>query len=1094
MYDPATADLIRATPELPELDRDTLPDRLTEAFAQVAALRVRLRAGDDPPEELIATRQFARHLAQTNEVFVALTPDRENRRSAAFVAATAYQLVYQIDALSTFDDTPARLTSTSISPVISAMLLFLVAESSADATEIARRVRLPAASLEQELVRTLVDLAGGQLRSITQRTLPSADDVVRSFGPDAATSALYHLIPRGVRRLATELTGLTTDADDTPATLRRAQQLAAPTEHLAPPVALKPDSLDLGPPVMFSGPFHLASLLLSVTDTLTDAAVIKVPAPPGLPSDRWQPFVAGVAQERPYLWPNHQHAISRGYLEHGVSSVVGFPTGAGKSAVAHMKIATTILGGRNAVFLAPTHALVDQTVRDLRHAFPRATVQGERADDFLFLEPDIEPHDILVMTPEACLLLGHIDQAAFDRVGVLVFDECHLIHPTTDTDRRSVDAMLCLINFVRVAPRADLVLLSAMMKNTGEVAAWLATLTGRRALAFDMAWKPTRQLRGCVVYEQTRISELQAELDTRRPQDLPRAIPQTLKSRLTAQPHGFFSIRQTWDSQRRADYTYLPFCTESPPLGGNNWWQLTPNAGVVAAALAVPAAKTGINTLIFSQSIRLAASIATRIAESLGPCAVPLNQNERRLANVAVDELGDPNQLYIDVRDRTLKSRAASHHGQLLSEERRLIESLYARPDGLVVLSATPTLGQGMNLPSEFVIIAEDSRFKEDSGQREMLEARELLNAAGRAGRAGKNATGVVVAIPGQVVGFDNTAAKIGKRWSRLQEIFSQTDQCLEIDDPLTAILDRIHSQSHRPDDIDRYVVSRLCGVVEDVDPEASVRSAVQRTFAAFRRRQAADSAWIESRTEAALALLGDIDPNDDAARVVRDLSSSLGLPVDVMSSLTVDVRGSAPLRATIPEWRAWMFKWMITNADQTVRMLRPEDLERQFGSKYKRLNTNRARVDYALPKLESALGLWMAGEPLVVIEPSLHGAAADRRKSNSARKFVVRLLPTLAHAFAAPSLIIRRHWTDTMSDPQDVAPALFALAHCVRNGFSSLECTPSTTIFDVPLTVGRSTGDFDTLSHISGPLPTTRLGQKRRTGSPPPRPASGRP
>ena len=26
------------------------------------------------------------------------------------------------------------------------------------------------------------------------------------------------------------------------------------------------------------------------------------------------------------------------------------------------------------------------------------------------------------------------------------------------------------------------------------------------------------------------------------------------------------------------------------------------------------------------------------------------------------------------------------------------------------------------------------------------------------------------------------------------------------------------------------------------------------------------------------------------------------------------------------------------------------------------------------------------------------------------------------------------------MSDPQDVAPALFALTHCVRNGFSSLE------------------------------------------------------
>ena len=1041
MYDPTTADLIRATPELPELDRDKLPDRLTEAFAQVAALRVRLRTGDNPPEELTSTRQFARHLAQTNEALVALTPARGNRRSAAFVAATAYQLVYQIDALSEVSDTPARLTSTAIAPVVSAMLLFLIAESSADATEIAHRVRPPAASLEQELVRTLVDLARGQLRNITRRALPSAEDVAQSFGPDAASNALYHLTLRGVRRLAADLAGLPTDADDAPATLRRVQQLAAPIEDLAPPVTLEPDTVDLGPVALFSGPFHLASLLLSVADTLTDAAVVNLPAPPDLPPDTWRSFVAGVAQERPYLWPNHQHAISRGYLQHGVSSVIGFPTGAGKSAVSQMKIAATTLSGRNAVFLAPTHALVDQTVRDLGRAFPAAKVQGERADEFLFLAPNIQPHDILVMTPEACLLLGHIDPHVFDGVGVLVFDECHLIHPTTETDRRSVDAMLCIINFVRLAPHADLVLLSAMMKNTGEVAAWLAALTGRQALDFDMAWKPTRQLRGCVVYEQTRINELDAVLGAHRPQGLPKGVPKAVKSQLTAQPHGFFSIRQTWDSQLRADYAYLPFCAESPPLAASNWWRLTPNAGVVAAAIAVPAARTGINTLIFSQSIRLAASIATRVAKSLGPCALPLTQDEQRLAVVAIDELGDANQLYVDVRDHALTSRAASHHGQLLPEERRLIESLYARTGGLAVLSATPTLGQGMNLPSELVIIAEDSRFDEEKGQREMLEARELLNAAGRAGRAGKNATGVVVAIPGQVVGFDDTAAKIGPRWSRLQKIFGQTDQCLEIDDPLTAILDRIHSQSHPPDDLDRYVVSRLCGVVEHGDPEASVRDTVQRTFAAFRKRKEADSAWIQSRTEAALALLGDVDPNDDAARAVRDLSSLLGLPEDIVSSLTVDVLDSArPLRATVREWRTWMFQWMTTHAEQTARMLRPEDLERQFGSRYDHLTTERARVDYALPKLERALELWMAGEPLTVIQSVLHGTTADLRKSTSARKFVVRLLPTLAHIFAAPSLIIRRHWTDPLSDPQDVAPALFALAHCVRNGFSSLE------------------------------------------------------
>ena len=71
---------------------------------------------------------------------------------------------------------------------------------------------------------------------------------------------------------------------------------------------------------------------------------------------------------------DHQHAIDAGCFVHGVSTVIGFPKGAGKSAVSAMKITATILSGRNAIFLAPTHSLVEQTVRDLRRAFPTATV------------------------------------------------------------------------------------------------------------------------------------------------------------------------------------------------------------------------------------------------------------------------------------------------------------------------------------------------------------------------------------------------------------------------------------------------------------------------------------------------------------------------------------------------------------------------------------------------------------------------------------------------------------------------------------------------------------------------------------------------
>ncbi len=1041
MYDLNTADLIRSTPPLHDLDRDALPDILTEAYAQIAALRVQLRSDDDLPDDLANTRAFAHKLAQTNEGLVALSPEREDRRAAAFVAATAYQLVHQIDALSGNDHPPTQLTSHAITPDLSAMLLFLVAESSADAAEVSRRIHEPDETLERALVRSLVDLARGRVRSIADRRVPPPDDSVRFSQPDAPSDALYHLILQAVYALAHHLAGQP-DADDPSDTLRRAQALAAPAEAPAPLSSdSEPDMQLPGPVAVFPGPFHLASLLLAVADTLTDAAVVNIQPPSGVGPDRWTSFLSHLARDRPYLWPNHKQAISDGYLGLGVSSVVGFPTGTGKSAVAQMKIAATLLSGCNAIFLAPTHALVDQTVRDLRAAFPSFRVQGERADEFQFATELEEPHDILVMTPERCLLLAHIEPDVFESVELLVFDECHLIHPSDDADRRSVDSMLCIINFLRLAPNADLLLLSAMMKNTKEIADWIGHLTARPALPFSMAWKPTRQLRGCVVYDQARIDELDALLRAERRRATTAGVPAALKRQLTAQPYGFFSIRQTWASRRRTDYAYLPICADSPALAANSSWNLTPNSGVLASTLASSSAQSGVNTLVFTQSVPSAASIAQHVADSLGSCHVELTDAEKQWLHVAIDELGGRDQLYVDCRDEILVSRAAAHHGQLLPEERRLIESLYARSEGLTVLCATGTLGQGVNLPSELVVIAQDSRYNRQLGRRELLEARELLNAAGRAGRAGKNATGMVFVIPSRVVDFNDADSRIGDQWIRLREVFSQPDQCLDIDDPLTAILDRIHAAVDMHDDLGRYVVSRLSGPAGDERRKTELRSALQRTFTAFRKRRESDETWIRTRTDAALALLGDINPNDEVAKNVRDLASSLGLPEDALAQLRVDVLDSAPgSGATIAAWVAWMFEWMATHPHHTMRLLRLEDLSHQFGSTFDKLTTDEARVIYALPKLADALARWMQGDPLTNIQSALPAIKSARLKSTAARKFVLRLLPSLAHLFVAPSLIIGRELVDDWSAAQDAAPGVFHLSQCVRRGFSSVE------------------------------------------------------
>ena len=115
---------------------------------------------------------------------------------------------------------------------------------------------------------------------------------------------------------------------------------------------------------------------------------------------------------------------------------------------------------------------------------------------------------------------------------------------------------------------------------------------------------------------------------------------------------------------------------------------------------------------------------------------------------------------------------ATSHHAQLLKDERDLHKSLFERRDGLDALFATSTVAQGMNLPSDIVLIAGDSRWDDSQDKMQQLAAHELLNAAGRAGRAGESGQGFVLIVPSRVIDLDDDANQIDQHWMSLQGIF----------------------------------------------------------------------------------------------------------------------------------------------------------------------------------------------------------------------------------------------------------------------------------------------------------------------------------
>ena len=475
---------------------------------------------------------------------------------------------------------------------------------------------------------------------------------------------------------------------------------------------------------------------------------MRTPAPGGADPERWGKWLRGEALRWPYAWENHRRAIATGYLNRGQSLVMTSPTGSGKTTLAALKIAATITSGKTVLYLAPTHALVGQVERDLTERIG-GLATAESVDDTTV--EDILPAlpALAVVTPERCFALLTFAPELFTNVGLLVFDECHLLGvggledaaTARRVDRRGVDAMLCLLTFLATAPNADLLLLSSMVSNGREVASWLQSLTERPVHAFDDRWKPTRQLRCCVTYAYRELQAARAAANVKGG-----------TAGVAAVPLGLFSLISGWNPGAPDKLLLRPIASAPVALSFSNHRlgkrYITANRFEVAAFIADRFERAGLKVIIFCDSIPRCVSTANSLNQGRDAHAPARDHEQEAWRAAAISELGGIKGLY-DAGER----RAAVHHGELLPDERRLVESLFRnRQSGVNVLAATSTLAQGLNLPCEVVILAGTDRVDDSDPAettRSPLAAHEILNALGRAGRAGHSATGLAVVVPG---------------------------------------------------------------------------------------------------------------------------------------------------------------------------------------------------------------------------------------------------------------------------------------------------------------------------------------------------------
>ena len=414
----------------------------------------------------------------------------------------------------------------------------------------------------------------------------------------------------------------------------------------------------------YSGPRHLARLLRHVADGLERTGIAHLPAPPGAEEPAWRRWLRHRALTKPTLWRNHRQAIETGFLAAGTSAVLVLPTGAGKTTLSELKIAATLSAGRKVIFLVPTLALVDQLRDDLAESFPKSLANYEISvdGDLLAFIAGPEFGEIEVMTPERLLaVLSFADTDVAD-VGLIVFDECHLLSPVGG-GARSVDAMLCLLHALRRAPQADYLLLSAMLQNAAEVAEWLANLSGRPCVSFLDWWKPSRQARGVVIYL---AGELNAANQLVRAANFARRHRQPVnRPPLNVSPFALFGLDHAWTRNAPADRRLVRLSDEAVTLSYGTT-RAAPNANQVGASLASSAARAGLKTIMFVNQADHAPATAHRMRAGL-PDAGALTEMENDLWQDVIAELGDAKHSLINPT-----TPALPHNGDMIAIERRL--------------------------------------------------------------------------------------------------------------------------------------------------------------------------------------------------------------------------------------------------------------------------------------------------------------------------------------------------------------------------------------------------------------------------------------
>lgn len=409
-------------------------------------------------------------------------------------------------------------------------------------------------------------------------------------------------------------------------------------------------------------------------------------------------------------------------------AVLSVPTSAGKTLVAQILVLNELARNDLSVCLvAPQRSLVREIRRSLlpRVRALRKNLSPDLPDFLSSFATELllgDPPDVDVMTPErfAALLRADPDDV-LNRYGLFVFDEAHLVG---DVGRGfTLEGALTYLHWKTRETDHRIILMSAAIGNESTFREWLGD--GGAAEVVRSEWRGPRRLSAAYSTEvdwgaeqlvapigRERLYRLVYPLSGMISFSVPGA---GIQSYVTTEPIGELVFRSSPTGVRG---------TKEDRRSSRHYEHVAALCAIVEHAGPV---------LTVTGTRPDAQRLATALAESRD-----VERGLRRTRD-AIAAMLDPQHVLVRVIDRGV----AFHHAGLPLEVLAILED-ELRAGRLPHLVSTTTLTEGVNLPVHTVVLAE-TRWEDSEVH---LSGPRMLNALGRAGRAGIETEGWVIFAP----------------------------------------------------------------------------------------------------------------------------------------------------------------------------------------------------------------------------------------------------------------------------------------------------------------------------------------------------------